>query len=91
MMHCWHCHAETPHDHALRIAENKFALHWEEWAGWRFSGRFLIAPGKAGRILPRRLLGILWEERQRERAKPACPYPAQVRRLPARERFDGLA
>lgn len=54
MPHCFHCKAETPRDHYLRIVENKFAISWEDWDGWRFSGRFLIAPGKAGRILPRR-------------------------------------
>lgn len=90
MSNCWHCHAETPYEHALRIAENKFALHYEDWQGWRFSGRFLIAPGKAGRITPQRLLGILWEEQNRMRRAKAAP-PAKVHKLPARERFEGYA
>lgn len=88
---CWHCHTEFDREHALRIAENKFVLQWEEWAGWRFSGRFLIAPGNAGRIVPRRLLGMLWEERQRQMTVRPCPVPIQVVTLPARERFEGLA
>lgn len=93
-MKCWHCKAEFTRDHALRVAENKFGLHWENWAGWRFSGRFLIAPGKAGRITPERLLGMLWEERSRSsipRKASGDAGSAQVLRLPARERFDGLA
>jgi len=96
---CWHCHTEFDREHALRIAENKFILQWEEWAGWRFSGRFLIAPGKAGRILPARLLGVLWEEKQRGHVRcnnrtPGIQHRSIVafpQRLPARERFDGLA
>lgn len=89
---CWHCRAELTHEHAQRIAENKFSLHWEDWDGWRFSGRFLIAPGRAGRILPQRILGMLWEERQRTHAaKPRGIQRPTVARLPARERFDGFA
>lgn len=100
MPRCWKCHAETTQEHALRIAENKFTLHWDEWDGWRFSGRFLIAPGKAGRILPRRLLGMLWEERQRVRSSgpkieqsqlDAARIVPLLATLPARERFDGQA
>jgi hypothetical protein len=100
-MKCWHCKAEFDRTHALRVAENKFTLDWEDWAGWRFSGRFLIAPGRAGRITPRRLLGMLWEERQRELSRarrnngtPGIHHRSIVafpQRLPARERFDGLA
>lgn len=88
---CWHCQRETTRDHALRIAENKFRLTWENWNGWRFSGRYLIAPGKAGRITPERLLGLLWEEQARAGMRRTCPQPAQVVRLAARERFDGQA
>lgn len=88
---CWHCQQETTRDHALRIAENKFRLTWENWNGWRFSGRYLIAPGKAGRITPERLLGLLWEEQARAGMRRPCPQPAQVVRLAARERFDGQA
>jgi hypothetical protein len=90
-MKCWHCKAEFTRDHALRVAENKFGLHWENWAGWRFSGRFLIAPGKAGRITPERLLGLLWEEQARAGMRRPCTQRAQVVRLAARERFDGQA
>ena len=93
-MKCWHCKAEFDRTHALRIAENKFTLDWEDWAGWRFSGRFLIAPGRAGRITPRRLLGMLWEEQARKRSYSAGPSQharSSIAFLPARERFDGLA
>ena len=102
-MKCWHCKTEVTRDHALRIAENKFALDWENWAGWRFSGRFLIAPGKAGRITPERLLGMLWEEQARWSLARKANYGAASRNdhtrgsphrmvmLPPRERFDGLA
>ena len=79
--------------HALRVAENKFVIDWEDWKGWRFSGRFLIAPSNAGRILPRRLLGILWEERQRERLAAFATRPGEPPRspLPPRELFSGSA
>lgn len=91
MVICWHCQNETSRDHWARIAENRFTLNWESWAGWRFSGRYLIAPGKAGRITPERLAGLLWEEQARVGMRRPCPQPAQVLRLPARERFDGQA
>ena len=97
-MKCWHCKAEFTREHALRVAENRFTLSWQDWDGWRFSGRYLIAPGKAGRILPARLLGLLWEEQQRSRvAKTERRGSTRSRivsfpqRLPASERFDGLA
>lgn len=82
----------------MRSIASDNALAGEDWAGWRFSGRFLIAPGKAGRITPARLLGILWEEQARIRACPkpstppaACPVIALADRLPPRETFDGYA
>lgn len=85
MMKCWHCKTEFNHDHALRIAENKFTIEWEDWAGWRFSGRFLIAPDNAGRITPARLLGILWAEDSRRRIRKTCPFPTRVLQLPVPE------
>lgn len=91
---CWHCQTESTRDHAMRIAENKFRLTWEGWNGWRFSGRFLIAPGKAGRITPERLLGMLWEESILAKKSPirrSTPTINNLARLPARERFDGQA
>ena len=88
---CWHCQQETTRDHALRIAEDKFRLTWENWDGWRFSGRYQIAPSKAGHITPERLLGLLWEEQTRASMRRSCPQSAQVVRLAARERFDGQA
>ena len=93
-MKCWHCKAEFTREHALRVAENRFTLSWQDWDGWRFSGRYLIAPGKAGRILPARLLGLLWEEQTRKRKADAGSSRASrssIAFLPARERFDGLA
>ena len=88
---CWHCQQETTRDLALRIAEDKFRLTWENWDGWRFSGRYQIAPSKAGHITPERLLGLLWEEQTRASMRRSCPQSAQVVRLAARERFDGQA
>ena len=102
-MKCWHCKAEFTREHALRVAENRFTLSWQDWDGWRFSGRYLIAPGKAGRILPARLLGLLWEEKARSSLARKASYRAasgkdhtrgssqRMVMLPARERFDGLA
>jgi len=90
MPQCFHCKQESPAEHYLRIVENKFGIHWEEWAGWRFSGRFLIAPGKGERVTAARLSGLLWEEAHRQKIKPPTK-PYQIVRLPARERFDGSA
>lgn len=98
MPNCWHCKAERSAAHYDRVVHNKHALH-AEWAGWRMSGRFLIAPSRAGRITPERLLGMLWEESAR---RSALAKNSQNRRsplvqiqrsenLPARERFDGQA
>lgn len=76
MTRCWHCKAETPAAHWERVVENRTALYGA-WEGWRMSGAYLIAPGKAGRILPARLLGMLWAEQSRIRKKPAQD-PARV-------------
>lgn len=88
MVRCWHCHAESPHAHYQRVVENKTPLYGE-WAGWRMSGRFLIAPGNAGRILPARLLGMIWEERAR--AAQVEKRPGRPSVIPARELFGGQA
>lgn len=97
---CWHCKAETTAAHYDRTVYNRHALH-AEWAGWRMSGRFLVAPGKAGRLTPERLLGMLWEERARRSTEKnrtmasaeaaIVPFPNSPGKLPARERFDGQA
>lgn len=92
---CWHCQAETPTAHYERIVHNHTKLYGP-WDGWRMAGRFLIAPGPAGRITPERLLGMLWEERARRsrvaRVEQSQLTPARiVPILPARERFDGQA
>ena len=90
MVTCCHCKTETTQAHWERIVENRTALYGP-WEGWRMSGHFLIAPGKAGRIMPARLLGMLWQERARVaqvQKRTVCPMPTQ---LPARERFDGQA
>ena len=85
---CWHCKAETTAAHYDRTVHNRHALH-AEWNGWRMSGRFLIPPGKATRITPERLLGLLWEESARVRRTQRTDSPVAI--LPARERFAGLA
>lgn len=89
MPKCHHCKQEFAAAHYDRIVHNKTALHGP-FAGWRMSGRFLIAPGNAGRITPERLLGMLWEERARS-AKVQKRTPCQVSKLPAREIFRGQA
>lgn len=96
-MRCFHCKAEYDAQHFARIAENRFSLHWEDWDCWRFSGRYLIAPGKAGKITPQRLAGLLWEDAARLRALRRCNdrttriHQRSIVALPARERFDGQA
>ena len=100
MPRCRHCKAETTAAHYDRIVHNKTALYGP-FDGWRVSGRFLIAPGQAGRLTPERLLGMLWEERARRsteknrtmaRAGAAIvPFANLPGKLPARERFDGQA
>lgn len=90
MARCWHCKIESPAAHYERTVYNKSALY-AEWSGWRMSGRFLIAPGKAGRIMPERLLGMLWEEQARRSQVKARSVDLPFRLIPARERFDGCA
>lgn len=63
---CHHCRRESNAGHYDRIVHNKTALYGP-FEGWRMAGRFLVAPGKAGRITPERLLGMLWEEQARVR------------------------
>lgn len=90
MTTCWHCKAESPAAHYARVVENRTELHGE-WSGWRMSGRFLIAPGNAGRIMPARVLGMLWEEAsriRRDKKRTLCP---QAHVIPARELFRGQA
>lgn len=62
MPRCRVCNAETPVSHYDRTVYNLTPLYGP-WDGWRMAGRFLVAPGKAGRIIPERLLGMLWQER----------------------------
>lgn len=85
MPRCWHCKAETPAAHWSRVVENKTPLYGE-WEGWRMSGRFLIAPGKAGKIVPARLLGLLWQERVSRKvlSRPGTLHTLPVARLPQR-------
>lgn len=96
---CWHCKAETPASHFERVVHNHTALH-AQWDGWRMAGRFLIAPGPAGRITPERLLGMLWEEKARRstlaKNSPDWRSPPAIndlggKILPARELFRGQA
>lgn len=85
MPRCWHCKAETPAAHWERVVENRTALYGP-WEGWRMSGRFLIAPGKAGKILPARLLGLMWQERVSRKAvsRPGTLHTLPAVRLPQR-------
>jgi hypothetical protein len=83
MVKCWHCHQESSGAHYERVVENRTPLYGP-WEGWRMSGPYLIAPGKAGRIMPARLLGILWAEKNRVQKKPASE-PARVFALPTRQ------
>lgn len=71
---CWHCRAETSAAHYDRVVLNKHHLHGE-WSGWRMSGRFLIAPGPAGRITPESLRAVLWEQRKRSACERARASP----------------
>lgn len=41
------------------------------------SGVFLIAPSKAGRIMPARLLGLLWAEKARRSTGKNGTQPAK--------------
>lgn len=90
MVKCWHCKVESSAAHYARIVENKTALHGP-WEGWRMAGRFLVAPGNAGRITPERLAGILWEERARLAQQRRRSVRIEPSVLPAREVFRGQA
>lgn len=64
MPRCRHCKAETTASHYDRTVYNVTPLYGP-WEGWRMAGRYLVAPGKAGRLTPERLAGMLWEEQAR--------------------------
>lgn len=88
---CRVCKAETPASHYDRTVYNLTPLYGP-WDGWRMAGRFLVAPGKAGRLIPERLLGMLWEERARiAQVQKRTPCPVGPVILPARELFRGCA
>ena len=61
---CFHCKAESDAAHYRRVVHNEMALH-SPWQGWRMSGRYLVAPNKAGRITPERLGSELFMQTQR--------------------------
>lgn len=62
-----------------------------EWEGWRMRGRDLVSPS-GQRINPRRLLGLLFAEENRQRVERTRPKRiASVVSLPSRERFNGAA
>lgn len=91
MVKCWHCKQESSAAHYARIVENRTALYGP-WDGWRMSGPYLIAPGKAGKIMPARLLGILWAENARRStekngtiAARSCAIVPFVKRSPIGE------
>lgn len=63
---CFHCKAEHDAAHYDRVVHNRMHLHGP-WQGWHMSGRYLVAPNKAGRITPE-LLGIhLFMQTQRQK------------------------
>ena len=63
---CFHCKSEHDQAHYDRVVYNQTRLHGP-WQGWRMSGRYLIAPNKAGKITPE-LLGMqLFLQTQRDR------------------------
>jgi len=81
---CLHCHAEHPQAHHERGVHNVTPL-FGPWAGWRMAGRHLVSPD-GDRITSRRLIGILWVERSRQRiSRSSPPPPARPVVLPARE------
>lgn len=61
---CFHCKTDHDHNHYDRVVRNVLRLHGP-WEGWRMSGRFLIAPRKAGRITPELLGAQLYLQTQR--------------------------
>lgn len=74
---CMHCQVEHPVAHHQRVVYNQMPLHGP-WQGWRMAGRDLVSPD-GDRISPRRLVGILWVERCRQRLDqaraPSRPKP----------------
>lgn len=63
---CFHCKAEHDAAHYDRVVHNQTGLHGP-WQGWRMSGRYLIAPNKAGKITPELLGALLFLQTQREK------------------------
>jgi hypothetical protein len=87
---CLHCHVEHPEAHHERVVHNRTPL-FGPWAGWRMAGRDLVSPD-GDRITARRLIGILWAERSRQRILKALPRQRpSVVLLPARESFTDIA
>lgn len=62
---CMHCQAEHSAAHHERVVHNRMPLYGP-WQGWRMAGRDLVSPS-GDRINQRRLVGILWVERCRQR------------------------
>jgi hypothetical protein len=87
---CLHWHVEHPEAHHERVVHNRTPL-FGPWAGWRMAGRDLVSPD-GDRITARRLIGILWAERSRQRILKALPRQRpSVVLLPARESFTDIA
>jgi hypothetical protein len=87
---CLHCHAEHSQAHHERVVHNRMPL-FGSWSGWRMAGRELVSTD-GDRIMARRLAGILWAERSRQRIlKTLPPRPPAVVVLPARESFNDIA
>lgn len=63
---CFHCKAESDAAHYDRVVYNETRLHGP-WQGWRMSGRYLIAPNRAGRITPEQLGAHLFLQTRSER------------------------
>lgn len=78
-MRCHYCKHEFTAQHYARVVENRTPLYGP-WEGWRMSGAWLIAPGKAGKIMPARLLGLLWQERV---GRKAVSRPGTLHTLPS--------
>ncbi len=87
---CLHCHVEHPQAHHERAVHNITPL-FGPWVGWRMAGRDLVSPD-GDRITARRLVGILWAERSRQRIlRTVQPKAPTVVVLPARESFTDIA
>ena len=83
---CFHCKVESTIAHYQRVVDNKTELHGP-WAGWRMSGRHMIAPGNIGRITPELLAALLVPRNQRAhlfaKARPQpCPGEPICMRVP---------